>query len=273
MKLLNPNRLTVIISCIVMLGCSGPKSLTSSPWQSKPIVVDGSADEWEQPLRYMNSDTKLNYSVSNDGQKLYFCFISADRRSQIKTIMGGLQIRVEGSDKGKTTTTLLYPIPGRIKFPARPKDGDNSAQQFDRQQLMMEANSMQVSGFSFAKETTELPLINKYGVNVAATFTTDDRLIYEASIPLQDLQLAGKDVDVTITVKGLPRDQMPKGTGQGGRANGMGSSGGGGMRGPGGMGGGMGAGGYGGQMGGGSSYSTAFVDQKMKMTIHLADKE
>ena len=279
--ILHLNRRAIIIACIVLLGCSGSKNLAVSDWQSQPIVVDGNADEWQQPLRYANSDTKLNYSISNDDGKLYFCFINSDRREQTKMMMGGIQIRIDAVGKDDTPVTLLYPIPGRITFPDRSKEtdsGNTNGPRFDRQQLMSEANTLQVSGFPFAKESTELPLINKFGVNVATSFTTDGRFIYEASIPLDDLKLQGKDVDITIIVKGIPRSQMPNGGRQGGGAGagsgmrgGAGGMGGSGMRGGGG---GRYGGGSGqpGQMGGASPYQAMAVDQKINVSIRLAEK-
>lgn len=291
MKILYFNRMAAAIGCIVLLGCSGSKNLAVSDWQPQPVVVNGNADDWPQPLRYANSDTKLNYSVSNDDGKLYICIITSDRRTQTKIMMAGLQIRIDAAGKDDTPVTLLYPIPGRVTFPNRSKENDNNnAPHVDRQQMMSEANTLQVSGFPFAKELTELPLINKFGANVATGFASDDRFIYEASIPLENLNLKGKDVGITITVKGVSRDQMPgggrqaggAGGGSGGAGGGMrggaggmcgGGMGGGGMRGGGGGGGRYGGAGGGGQPGGGNSYQAIFTDQKVSMSIRLADKE
>lgn len=267
----------------IAAGCSGAKTLATSTWQSQPVVIDGNMDDWQQPLRYANADTRVNYSFTNDGEKLYLCLLTVDRRAQSKIMLGGLQIKIQDASAGKDekVATLIYPIGGSITFPKPDKDADPNKRP-DMQQIIGQASSLQVSGFPFAQVETELPLLNKYGVNVAMNFTKDDRLIYEASIPVKDLGLKDKDVSITIILKGMPKDKTyykntnQTGTGSG-MANGMGQ-GGLGMRGYG-SGGGMG--GYGGGYGGGyaqsqprmnTAYTAMFADQRIHLKTRLANQ-
>lgn len=244
---------------VVAVGCGGSKNiLASSEWRTQAVVVDGKTDDWQLPLRYANAATGLNYSVSNDDKKMYFCFTTIDRRALAKITMGGLQIQVAAA--GGTPATLTYPIPGTIQ-PEKPsknkQDNNNKKKEF---QLSEEATSLQVSGFPFAQATTELPLINKYGVNVGTNFGTD-RFAYEASIPLEGLNFEGKDLEITIILKGMPKSQMKSdynGMAQGNR------TGYGGMR--------MGGGGYGTPSAsrGNTGYAQMFSDQKIKLSMRLA---
>ena len=257
---------------VVAGGCSGSKTLASSEWRSDAVTVDGNPDEWQQPLRYANSATGLSYSISNDNDKIYFCFTTTDGRALRKMTMGGLQIQIEAPDV--SPVTFLYPIPGTIKPEKNPPKEQPPQKKAGEWQLSEQATSLQVSGFPFAQAATELPLMNKYGANVATHFGKD-RFAYEASIPLEGLNLKGKDLSVTITLKGIPKDQMKSqynGMQQGGTGS-MGP-GGGGRMGMGGYGGGYG--GYGGGYGGGggyrpnSAYTAMFSDQKIKLSMRLA---
>jgi hypothetical protein len=255
MKSLYSIALAMAVIFAVAVGCAGSKRvLASSEWRSQTVTVDGMPDDWQQPLRYANIATGLNYSISNDNEKLYFCITTNERRSLAKMTMGGLQIQVEAA--GMTPAYMLYPIPGTVQ-PAKPKKGQEENKKKDWQ-LSEEATSLQVAGFPFAQATTELPLINKFGANVATNFGKD-RFVYEASFPIADLNLKDKEVNVTIILKGIPKTQMESqfnGMQQGSR------TGPGGMR----MGGGPGF------PGGGSNrdYVAMFADQKINLTMRLA---
>lgn len=262
MKSLSLSVLAIAIIFAIAVGCSGSKTLVSSEWRSKTIEIDGKMDEWQQPLRYANSATGLSYSIINDDQKLYFCFATSDGRALTKITMGGLQMQVEAP--GIKPVILLYPIPGTIKPEKnQSKDQDQNKKKSDYK-LAEHATSLQVSGFPFAPAPTELPLINKFGVNVATEFGKD-RFAYEASMPLEGLDLKGKDLIVTITIKGIPKSQMQSsfnGMQQGGRTGPGGGYGGGGR-------------GYGGGYGGGynnynAAYASMFSDQKITLSMRLA---
>src|SRR4051812_21808289 len=97
---------------------------------------------------------------------MYFFFKNADHRGLGQITMGGLQIAVTAP--GAKPAVLLYPIPGTVKPEKNsPKNQDQNQNKKPDFQLSKDATSLQVSGFPFAQATTELPLINKFGVNVA----------------------------------------------------------------------------------------------------------
>ncbi|MEI9921967.1 MAG: hypothetical protein WDO14_24710 [Bacteroidota bacterium] len=267
MKSLSSITFILLIIFAIAGGCGGSKKIpATTEWRAQSVVVDGKTDDWQLPLRYANAATGLNYSISNDDKKLYFCFTTIERRPLAKITMGGLQIQVAAS--GADPAIMTYPIPGTIQ-PEKGSSKNKQQQQSQNKkefQLSEEATSLQVSGFPFAKATTELPLANKYGVNVGTEFGKD-RFSYEASIPLEGLNLEGKEISITIVLKGIPKDQMKtsyNGMQQGNR------TGPGGMR-TGGGGYGMPGGGYSG--GGNSGYAQMFTDQKITIVTHLASAQ
>lgn len=238
----------------IAVGCSGSKKiLASSEWRTQTVSVDGKTDDWQMPLRYANTATGLSYSISNDDQRIYFCITTSERRPLAKITMGGLQFQVEAA--GVNPAYMLYPIPGTVQ-PEKPKKGQEENKKKDWQ-LSEDATSMQVAGFPFAQSPTELPLINKYGANVATNFGKD-RFVYEGSFPIDGLDLKGKELNVTIILKGIPKSQMQS------QFNGMQQ---GNRTGPGGMR--MGGPGF---PGGGSNrdYAQMFADQKISLTMRLA---
>ncbi|MEJ0034141.1 MAG: hypothetical protein WDO15_29125 [Bacteroidota bacterium] len=261
MKSLYLIALAMAVIFAIAVGCSGAKRvLASSEWRAQTVTVDGNPDDWQQPLRYANIATGLSYSISNDDEKIYFCITTNERRGLAKMTMGGLQLQVEAA--GTKPAYILYPIPGTVKPEKQSKKGQQENKKKEWQ-LSEEATSLQVAGFSFAPTVTELPLINKFGANVATNFGKD-RFVYEASFPIADLNLKDKEFNVTIILKGIPKSQMES------QFNGMNQ----GQRtGPGGMRmGGQGRNGGPGFPGGGSNrdYAQMFADQKINLTMRLA---
>lgn len=45
--------------------------LSSSMWQTKPIVIDGDASDWGWILRFFKPEANVQYEFRNDNQNLY----------------------------------------------------------------------------------------------------------------------------------------------------------------------------------------------------------
>ena len=96
----------------LLLGFSGfSQSLTSrSLWVSKPVVVDGRADEWEKPLNFYESKTKLMFALANDSNTIYICLRSPEESNQVKISRGGLFVNLSYKSKEKHVVSVNYPL-------------------------------------------------------------------------------------------------------------------------------------------------------------------
>src|ERR1700749_4988033 len=104
--------IAVLSICIIsLLAACSPKAMYQSGWQSTPVVADGNASEWRIPLRFYDTDTKLNYTLSNDNENIYLCVRIVDELSQAKVIRNGLNIWFDTLAKNNKQCGILYPVP------------------------------------------------------------------------------------------------------------------------------------------------------------------
>jgi hypothetical protein len=276
----------ISISIILFLSTCSPKAMYQTSWQTKPVVVDGDPSEWFIPLRFYDADTKLNYTLSNDDEKIYLCVRIVDELSQAKVIRNGINIWFDTLAKKNKQCGILFPVPDkggdeyqsdgatggggshhRGDGSGKHGSGDNDA---IKKKFLRQANQMQLIGFKKGIPDYLAPE-NEYGINVSINWDANNIMIYEAAIPFKAFYkpaLVAKDslrnFDFSMTIHGFPApekkdDGNSGGGGMGGAGGGMGGGmpgGGGGMPGGGGMGGaggrgGMGGGGMGGGRGGG----------------------
>jgi hypothetical protein len=270
--------LGVLILGVTMASCSS-SNFIQSVLQTKPIVVDGDASDWQLPLAYYDKETKLSFTVSNDSSKLYFCFEAFDQDLQTKIVRGGLQIYLDTNGGTKKDISMLYPVPSTMQHPEPDRSGSygSSSDNFDpigalrRNFYRSQANELQLTGF-LPPAAGFVPLKNAFGIEVHINWDTINNVLnYEAAIPFSTFYKrtlapadSSKIFGLTFTVNGVThgagkrQKELDETAGADGNYPGAGAGGGYTGAGVGGMGGGgMGHGGGGGRHGGGSGGSTS----------------
>jgi hypothetical protein len=166
---------------------SGPVYL--SQWQSKTVVVDGDASDWQRPFAYYDQDSKLNYTISNDSTKLYLCMEAFDEPTQTKIIRGGLQLWID-TDGGKDQQIgILYPVSSTMPPTPRAYGSRNSEPpDYDpigalRRSFLRSQSEIELSGFK-SPIGGLVPLQNAFGIEVRINWDTLNNVLnYEAAIP------------------------------------------------------------------------------------------
>jgi hypothetical protein len=258
----------LFIGLIFFVAACSPKAMYQTSWQSTSVIADGNPSEWRIPLRFYDSDTKLNYTLSNDDEKIYLCVRIVDELSQAKVIRSGLNIWFDTLAKKNKQCGILFPVPdkggdeyqtdgsGASSNRGGKKGGDVDAV---KNKFLRQANQMQLVGFKKSIPDYLAPE-NEYGINVSINWDVNNIMIYEAVIPFKTFYkptLTAKDsltnFDFSMTIHGFP---APEKKDDGGTSSGGGGMGGGGTMPGGGMGGGgmngSGRGGMSGGRGGGS---------------------
>jgi hypothetical protein len=266
----------IAISLFILSGCA-PKYIYKANWQNTPVVIDGKTNDWEVPLRFFDTKTKLNYSVSNDAENLYICIRATDDDNVSGITKRGLQIWIDTTGKRSHQVGILCPIPKKtggttsengekhggnggsenIEEPAQTYTGIPDTSRLTRMhnRFIENAKQMHVSGFKTVPDGI-LALPDIYGINLGVSWNNENVLVYEIAIPFKSFlkyplspsdssKILGISFNFTVTPKHVNN-------GEGGHGGGGGMHGGG----MGGAGGGMGGGGgrhSGGGEGGGSS--------------------
>jgi len=283
------------IPLIYIAACSSPL-IYNSVWQSKPVTVDGKATEWKIPLDYFDDKTKLNFTVTNDKNNLYFCIRATEDETQKGIIHNGMQIWIDTTGGKKNQVGIQFPVIERSANSAGSSKSKNQDSYESPSTSSATADNMVVanglkkhykgtekqiklSGFTNATNgLSEVP--NLFGINACLNWDTNNIMIYEACIPFSTFYKtslspsdSNKVLGVSFVVTVSPRNN---GGGEGGghsHGGGGGSGMGGGMGGMGG-GGGMhgGGGGHGGEGGGASSPETLTANIKFRLAVSEPSK-
>lgn len=270
--------LMVLMVIVAGLFSSCSKAVYENLWQSKVINADGSAQEWQKPLRYFDDKSKLQYTVTNDAQNLYVCICATDEQSQMKIMRAGMQFWIDTTGRDKQQVGILYPLPSNDfkrasagdSIQSKYKSFQKNSTKSNKGRYGMAPQEMQLVGFKAPIGGLTL-LKNDYGIVVNMDWDKIGIMTYEAIIPFKTFyknSLSAADnskiFTVNIIVPAISGSSRPGGSET--RGGGMGNMRGGGNRG-GGMGGGMRGGG---QRGGGNERS--FEGQGGLNTMREASK-
>jgi hypothetical protein len=221
--------LALLAVTFLLFSCS-PKAVTALLWQERKVMIDGAATDWETPLNHRSKDAKIQYSLSNDSENLYFCLMASDDQTQMKILMNGLELAIDTTGGKKKHLSIKFPLTQEKSF----SDRGNALEGLPdipklRNKLLSEANEIEVKGFFTSISNGRLPLQNSAGIDVRIGWDSYNIVVYEAKIPLAAFSLKNPNsvLGVSININGLPQPQLPSGMPSGARPRGGGMPGGG----------------------------------------------
>ena len=252
----------VIFVIFTFSSCS--KKIYESNWQSTSNIEDLKAPEWQIPLKYFDSKSKLQYIISNDDKNLYICIRATDEQSIFKIMRSGIQLWIDTTGEKNKKTGVFFPIPQKENL-NRDKSAFGTREQGRpdigrfKKQFIIDQQELFLSGF-------KTDINGKYDIyrtvdkSISANISWDSTniLTYKLKIPFKTFYKetllkadSNKVFSVMLEMRGIEmehkREESSEENSRGG--NGMYSAGiGGGMSGGGMHGGGM----HGGSHGGGS---------------------
>jgi transposase len=102
--------------CRSSRGDQTPAPSQTGSWQQRPLIIDGSDEDWTKPLLFSNRKEKLNYTISNDKDNLYILVSTRSPQEQQKIIQGGMTVWINNqADKNEATSdrvsTKINPSP------------------------------------------------------------------------------------------------------------------------------------------------------------------
>jgi hypothetical protein len=214
-----------------------------SVWASA-VKVDGKHNEWENSFKATNKSTNLTYTLANDAKNLYLAIQSKDLTNNNKIMLGGITLTVNPSGKksDKESFKVIYPVINRqrgfggassssvtVSSPSggsgattvvrgmpggaggfgrfqdmSPAQRDSLQRAIARTQLAS-AKEIKVFGFKDIPDSL-ISIYNEYSIKTLASISDEGVFMYEASIPLELLEMSAdnpKEFSYNIKLNGL----------------------------------------------------------------------
>jgi hypothetical protein len=208
------------------------------------VKVDGKHNEWENNFKATNKSTNLTYTLANDAKNLYLAIQSKDLTNNNKIMLGGITLTVNPSGKksDKEGFKVVYPVINRQRGPGgganrsvtvsgtpggggattvvrgmpggaggfgrfqdmTPAQRDSLQRAIARTQLAS-AKEIKVFGFKDIPDSL-ISIYNEYSIKTMASISDEGVFMYEASIPLELLEMSAdnpKEFSYNIKLNGL----------------------------------------------------------------------
>lgn len=226
-----------VFPVIFLLLCSGAlvaqrnSFILQSVWCDSLINIDGSPEDWDQPFRYFDSKSKIQYSVVNDARFLYLSVRTTDDKAQMKILRAGMEVSIDASGKKKEMATIMFPLKSNAKLETFPDPEDPDKQKIEHPDIkklkvdwVMSSHEARSNGLKSVPLNIGVPdSNNKYGVQAAINWDRSDVLTYELKVPFslfykETIAAADtmKPVSITVRVHGMDLPMIPTATAGGG---------------------------------------------------------
>ena len=279
------------LSLITLLGLSGLRAQSTfdvmSVWRDSTLTIDGRSNEWPSFFRFYMSGAKVQFDFYNDSANIYVCLKAVDVEAQYRLMHTGVDFWFDPLGKKKQKIGFSFPLklerapgdgPKRVRADSDPSKSptEKSMVMKLKQQVVFAQSFIKVIGMPAVTEP-QIPLQNKYGIDIAYDWDSLNILSIEYKVPLALIlqhPVVSTDFDHTMgmgIIVGAMENTRPSGAPQSSTAGGGGGMGSGGN--------GMGGGGRGGR--GSASqqnnlandrFNTDLAEQKIWLKVHLENK-
>ncbi len=186
------------------------KNTMASQWRDSVIAIDGDPVDWEQPFRYYDSKSKLQYTFVNDATALYVCLKTADDRTMMKIIRAGMRVWLDTTGKKKEIAAIYFPVKGEDKLDISPDPNEpekNIVERADIKKLKLtyttSSQEVRTQGLKGVPVSMMPADSVKYGLRVGMNWDREDMLTYEIRIPFSLFYKDRLNPDDTLKPIGL----------------------------------------------------------------------
>ena len=180
-----------IFGILAVASCSSNVYLAGR--QTSKVLIDGNPNEWSLPLRYSDSESGLQYTVTNDETTIYICFRANEQALQMRILGSGMEINLYPPGKNKETALVRFPLPARHERneaagnlkPDR-AEGRNTAKSSLAEQFKLEHQQLILSGFQPGYNGNFLAAESN-AIKAAINWDMINSMTYELAIPIKSL--------------------------------------------------------------------------------------
>lgn len=194
-----------------------PALISTLSWQNDLITIDGNMGEWSNPLRFYDSKSKINYSITNNRRNLYVCMKITDEASQFRVMYAGMEFCIDTMGKKTFPIVLMFPTGNDSRMQDESIEEKKYIAQSDiafvKQKFLSLVKEMELKGFK-PPFTGSVPLSNPNSICASLNWDKSGILVYEAVIPFNSFykdELAPSDsnkvFNFKIKINALPEDK------------------------------------------------------------------
>jgi hypothetical protein len=189
--------------------------VSTSKWQSQPIVIDGNGSDWGTLPRFFNADSNMKYEFRNDAQNLYIILKAAERTTQLQLQLAGLSIKlkVKTSPQRKVGITFSASKNSMLQ--------NNQDKLIDKSLSDIESipkDSAMLDGFQFAKGKIISDNQDQKSICFDHSKSNKDLITYEIRIPLREIfgneyvleTISANSIQLLVTINGLSQSDIRK---------------------------------------------------------------
>lgn len=170
----------LLLFCIIAL-CFETCKIESFQSQWSNQVCNDSCI-FKSPLRFYDTNTRLQYSIFNDNKNLYIYIKATENIAQLKILQNGILLKIDSTSKHKKDVSLLYPIPNKSKKKKPIPFDSQSDWDIYVSRFSYDHAYMKITGFKNIKEE-EILTNNQFGLSASISWDNIGGLLYKATIP------------------------------------------------------------------------------------------
>jgi len=161
-----------------VIGCAGSVELAGG-WRDREITIDGQAADWQDATTFLK-ESNVSVGVRNDGEYLYVCLVTTDRRMQTRIAGLGFTVWIDPQGGKARSFGIRFPL-GAPMQGRRPMDGSNPEEL--RRMLEQSGRELEIVGAT-AEDRQRMSVLDARGVQVRIG-RSQESLVYELKVALR----------------------------------------------------------------------------------------
>jgi len=180
---------------VFWLGILVLAGLSMSAQSKIPIAIDGDLNDWDLPLRYLNSETKLNYSIVNDDSAFYVSIRVVEESTIMRILRVGFQVSINTEGKKKEAFDIQFKPENNPSFaPPGKQDMQNAKSKFRETPIIV-----RLAGFS--KTPNDIYLASSLrSIQFAMNWDSLNILNIEYSVPFSEMNYNLSDDEIALGI-------------------------------------------------------------------------
>lgn len=217
--------------------------VSTSKWQSQPIVIDGDGSDWGTLPRFFNADSNVKYEFRNDDRNLYIILKAADRTTQVQLLAAGFNVKLKVKASPPIKVGINFPALKKGEMPPMILNQDGRTDKLTYKSTLnsetIPKDTAILDGFQYSKGKIVSENTDEKAISFARSKSNRDLATYEIRIPLREIfgneytmeMVSSNPVQLQVNINDLSENDIKKMRGRQGRgmSSGMHNGGGRGM--------------------------------------------